>query len=560
MSQYLDLVRAIYDNGRVKTDRTGVGTVSIFGHQMRFNLAEGFPVVTEKFTFLRGVIHELLWMIKGDTNIQYLLDNNVHIWDEWAITEGHTRLSHQQRMTLSQQSKFNSSQLALYTATAIATRGIEKEDAEKEWLDRNNFARFNGSFRAGDLGPVYSAPWRRSPVNDGKLIFVERRMGPARGPVEYPSNYGSPNQIPSEYTGDFGQVHFNEDVPFRIIREFESPDKNSHYLIQFDETGPTMIVSRPITGACKGHGPAANPRIYALWRNMVERCHNPENPNYRHYGGKGVYVSPRWLCFENFEKDLSRLPNYEDWTLNPNRYDLDKDYFGANCYDVSTCVFLPKKFNTSLDSRYYVEAVSPDGEVTHHTSKSAFCSHVGISEETLRNFENGAVGNPIKLNGWAFKEIEVPEGKLARPRIIIDQLADAVNLLKTKPTSRRIIVSSWLPNLLPDESISPTDNVLCGQQALPPCHTFFQFMAEPLTLAERMKCDGTLLPCFPGDGGHLEAILREQGYHAYVDEIITSFTEQDIADVTNKLDALNTPKYRLSCQLYQRKRDCALAA
>lgn len=88
MKQYLDLLREIRDNGVTKTDRTGVGTKSIFGHQMRFNLQEGFPLLTTKKVFLKGIIYELLWFLKGDTNIKFLTDNNVHIWDEWADENG----------------------------------------------------------------------------------------------------------------------------------------------------------------------------------------------------------------------------------------------------------------------------------------------------------------------------------------------------------------------------------------------------------------------------------------------------------------------------------------
>ena len=88
MKQYLDLLREIRDNGVVKTDRTGVGTKSIFGHQMRFNLQDGFPLLTTKKVFLKGIIYELLWFLKGDTNIKFLTDHNVHIWDEWADENG----------------------------------------------------------------------------------------------------------------------------------------------------------------------------------------------------------------------------------------------------------------------------------------------------------------------------------------------------------------------------------------------------------------------------------------------------------------------------------------
>ncbi|MDC0052755.1 thymidylate synthase [Gammaproteobacteria bacterium] len=138
MQQYLDLVRHIRDHGVKKEDRTGTGTVSIFGHQMRFDLAHGFPLVTSKKVHLKSILHELLWFIRGDTNIRYLVENGVGIWNDWPY-QNWLRETGQD------------TSLEMYSSE---WRAVMKEFVEKIKTDRDFAAQY------GDLGPVYGKQWR----------------------------------------------------------------------------------------------------------------------------------------------------------------------------------------------------------------------------------------------------------------------------------------------------------------------------------------------------------------------------------------------------------------
>ncbi len=139
--QYLNLLKDLLENGIYKDDRTGTGTYSLFGKQIRFNLQEGFPLLTTKKVFLKGIIHELLWFLQGESNIKYLVDNNVHIWDDWPYRFYKETLEKEKKQPLTQTEFIEE---------------IKKSDTfAKKW---------------GELGPVYGVQWRHWKTPDGREV------------------------------------------------------------------------------------------------------------------------------------------------------------------------------------------------------------------------------------------------------------------------------------------------------------------------------------------------------------------------------------------------------
>ena len=326
MQQYHDMLRYILDNGVESDDRTGTGTISVFGYQNRYDLNKGFPLLTTKRVAWNAVVHELLWFLRGETNIKYLNDNGVHIWDAWSDEDG-------------------------------------------------------------ELGPVYGHQWRK---------------------------FGS--------------------KPSRIRQP--KPRLAAHLTPSF-------------CGVANGAGSGGHP-LAGVWNGMIRRCYSKSNDNYKHYGGRGVYVCDRWLEFRAFAEDAVNLPGW----VEGEKLQLDKDGGGHGfCYGPEHCQWLTKTENLTLAYRSKIYTVEKDGVLYRFRNLKQFCRDHGLNPSHFCDLWN----DPNAKVREGFKLVSVRE---ANPGV--DQIANVVKEIKLNPDSRRLIVSAWDPRWVD----------LC---ALPPCHTLFQF-------------------------------------------------------------------------------------
>lgn len=346
MKQYKDLLVHVLNNGVKTEDRTGVGTLSTFGYQMRFDLQEGLPVVTTKKLFIRGAIEELLWFIRGDTNERFLERRDVRFWKEWADNNGN-----------------------LY-------------DIYGKQLRR--YVRPN---------PIVSLIKTRGPMDDGAP------EGPVlRFPLEDPKQ--APN--PGPRTGEI--LTSNKCGDIRLLSKL-----TRGYSAQFVLTGTKVILEHitkmkihdPYFPSYAGVGYYGKPhREYStkeinLWRGILKRCYQESSTTYKRYGVKGVTVCKRWHCFANFLEDISTIPGYEDWLRHPGSYALDKDYYSANQYGPKTCVFVSNRLNGMMVGK----AVEFEGR--RYLSLRECSRQIGVSHKEAQRM--GAIEMEAP-DGFKFRE------------------------------------------------------------------------------------------------------------------------------------------------------------
>lgn len=485
---YLSLVKDVLANGRISGNRTAEPARSVFARQMRFDVSHGsIPMLTSKKMFTRGTIVELLDLfVAGEQNIRPIQDQKVHIWDEWASPEGH-------------------------------------------------------------LNKVYGAQWRKweNPNWKRQVTEVAIRCGGLDAAFEPPTPV-TPEIIITDDLTDKTFKNASGDT-FKVLTKVKpNPgDKNSSYVVQFTETNSIVTAMRPnvrqgqvkdpyqktvFNQGCIGvYGEYHHytKEAYNLWYNMMRRCYDPSHAMYYIYGGQGVYVEQQWRCFANFLRDIHSLVNFTTWMEAPNKYCLDKDYYGSKVYGKNTCVFLPNEYNQALPKTNgckYIATHLATGKTYEFTFLKWFAKQHNFKHPQA--ISHALHHSPTHVSkGWKFQHVEPRPGYVFRQKLVVDQLQQLVDTLKTKPHDRRMIVSAW--------NVADLD-----EMALPPCHYLFQCYSEEMTLEERIEWAG-----------------MHRAFYVNQMDIATQADEQRYMNI---LDEIKVPRYALSLMLNQRSADVGL--
>lgn len=308
MKQYHDLLRDIIENGTQKGDRTGTGTLSVFGRQMRFDLAEGFPAVTTKKLFLRGIIHELLWFLQGNTNIKYLVDNNVHIWDDWPFR----------------------AYLQKTDQPVPAPNSDEWREQIKTFTDRiksdDEFAR-----AYGELGPVYGYQWRKWPTPDGGHIDqIQRAIDAIEAVKKNPNDSWGRRIIVSAWN------------PAEVDEMAKAGLPPCHTLFQFYVVNGTLSCQLYQRSADTFLGVPFNIASYALLTMMMAQITGLKPGEFVHtLGDAHIYNNHLDQVHEQLSRTPKKLPTM--W-INPDvtsLFDFTIDDFRLDGYDPDPAIKAP---------------------------------------------------------------------------------------------------------------------------------------------------------------------------------------------------------------------------
>ncbi len=305
MKQYLELVKDIRDNGSYKEDRTGTGTLSVFGRQMRFDMSNGqFPLVTTKHTHLKSIIHELLWFIQGDTNIRYLKENGVRIWDEWVLPDtAEYRDMDAAEIQVVLVKHFKATDFTPVHVSDMdnpSSYKIERNEADDSWIifEYGNLASWQNAYIdiigkeprvlvAGELGPVYGAQWRAwedtRVVQGGDELIKLKAEG-------------------YEVVGDIQGTAFIDGVGFSncyVVRKEIDQIANLIHTLKTNPDSRRIIVSAWNPSVVDEQ---ALPPCHSLFQFYTAPLSGTER--WRLMGKKGIHIS---FCTEPSEEELHRI-------------------------------------------------------------------------------------------------------------------------------------------------------------------------------------------------------------------------------------------------------------
>ena len=341
MKQYKELLQDIKDNGEWKTParENMPRTKSIFSRSKRFNLQEGFPAVTIKKLYWKGVVGELLFFLRKKISIEYLKENNINIWND----------------------------------------DCKRWDKESESL----------------LGKIYPYQWRcwggdileaypdNKPFNNGFINLYSHNTHDS-------NNYGKfiiLNKL-ENYTSEIMFITTGYKTIVRNDKIKSGSVKDPYY--------PSI---RNI--ACQGEWEKSdvNNKLYTLWKGIVDRCYNIDNDNYSYYGKRGVRLSNDWKCFEFFLRDIKNIPNWDLKLENWDNYNLDKDTIGNSLlYSKSTCIWLTKSDNLKKSKEEFKYTISNGELIEEFINSSKIIKKYNLNQG---NFNSMLRGERNIAQGWA---------------------------------------------------------------------------------------------------------------------------------------------------------------
>jgi len=418
MKQYHDFLQNILDRGIVKEDRTGTGTISLFGPQMEFDLSKGFPLLTTKKMFTKGIIAELLWFLEGST-------------DERRLAEIQYGLPREELV----------GKTTIWTANA---------DAKRDDI------RFNGT----TIGKMYGTYWRQLPIkNPLSYIYIKKQDFKNESyvithpDIKYRMYYKSGEKVLTKNNGQY-----------TILGKALN---NDYIVVRFDDTGyitETPKANKNVKDRLKpnvqgvgyyGYGnmdtsTTTYKKLYGIWQFMLLRCYRPKE-NHKSYND--VKVCDRWKNFTEFYHDAFSLKNFQEFVDSEYKYQLDKDFYGSKLYCKEACIFISAKMNKTLNT-----GSTRDFKVYRIDGKSFY---------SKTDLENYLFGKRKKLSEERLSNIGVEILKdnkthLIRPKLFIDQISDIIEEIKTNPDSRRLVLNAW--------NIEHDRNAVLGA-----CHNMFQF-------------------------------------------------------------------------------------